>query len=208
MEEDEDEDDDENDDDDYVDEEQDVEMESHTPPSTEEEDEEDENEDSEDSEDDVQEPIFITQPSEVPGRDLPQQLKKQRRRATSQEVAIVCANCGQTQTPLWRKDSQGRPICNACGLYSRLHQRDRPITMRKAKIARRKRDWTQDKEKGSEKNNNKAAKKRKEKTESNESPASAPSMNIPVNTEHDSGDEPVSQSCCYDDHISTLGGQS
>ncbi|KAG0068746.1 putative electron transfer flavoprotein subunit, partial [Podila epicladia] len=187
MEEDEDDEDDE--DDDYVDEEQDVEMESHTPPSTEEEDEnEDENEDSEDSEDDVQEPFIITQP-EAPGRDQPQQLKKQRRRATSQEAAIVCANCGQTQTPLWRKDSQGRPICNACGLYSRLHQRDRPITMRKAKIARRKRDWTQDKEKGSEKNSNKATKKRKEKTESNESPASAPSMNIPVNTEHDSGDE-------------------
>ncbi|KAG0024132.1 putative electron transfer flavoprotein subunit [Podila clonocystis] len=176
-------------DDDYVDGERDVEMESHTPPSTEEEEEEeeeDDNEDSEDSEDDVQEPFLITQPSEGPDRDQPQ-LKKQRRRATSQEAAIVCANCGQTQTPLWRKDSQGRPICNACGLYSRLHQRDRPITMRKAKIARRKRDWTQDKEKGSEKNN-KAAKKRKEKTES-ESPASAPSMNIPANTEHDSGDE-------------------
>ncbi|KAF9313247.1 hypothetical protein BG003_005461 [Podila horticola] len=181
------EDEDDDSDDDYADEERDVEMESHTPPCTEEDEEdEDSSDDSEESEDDVQEPFFITQPSEGPGRDQPQ-LKKPRRRATSREAAIVCANCGQTQTPLWRKDSQGRPICNACGLYSRLHQRDRPITMRKAKIARRKRDWTQDKEKGSEKNN-KAAKKRKETTESNESPANAPSMNIPVNG-HDSGDE-------------------
>ncbi|KAG0230471.1 putative electron transfer flavoprotein subunit [Mortierella sp. GBA43] len=54
----------------------------------------------------------------------------------------ICANCGQTQTPLWRKDAKGQSICNACGLYARLHQRDRPITMRKTKIARRKRDWS------------------------------------------------------------------
>ncbi|KAI8604482.1 hypothetical protein EDD21DRAFT_291766, partial [Dissophora ornata] len=52
---------------------------------------------------------------------------------------IECANCGQTQTPLWRKDAKGQSICNACGLYARLHQRDRPITMRKSKITRRKR---------------------------------------------------------------------
>ncbi|OAQ23708.1 GATA-domain-containing protein, partial [Linnemannia elongata AG-77] len=50
-----------------------------------------------------------------------------------------CANCGQTETPLWRKDAKGQSICNACGLYSRLHQRDRPVTMRKSNIARRKR---------------------------------------------------------------------
>ncbi|KAI7827070.1 hypothetical protein BC939DRAFT_93810 [Gamsiella multidivaricata] len=55
---------------------------------------------------------------------------------------LECANCGQTQTPLWRKDAKGQPICNACGLYSRLHHRDRPITMRKTKITRRKRDWS------------------------------------------------------------------
>ncbi|KAF9930191.1 putative electron transfer flavoprotein subunit [Linnemannia zychae] len=56
-------------------------------------------------------------------------------------VTIECANCGQTETPLWRKDSKGQSICNACGLYARLHQRDRPVTMRKSNIARRKRDW-------------------------------------------------------------------
>ncbi|KAF9990246.1 putative electron transfer flavoprotein subunit [Mortierella antarctica] len=55
---------------------------------------------------------------------------------------IECANCGQTQTPLWRKDAKGQSICNACGLYARLHHRDRPVTMRKTKIARRKRDWS------------------------------------------------------------------
>ncbi|KAF9903279.1 hypothetical protein EC991_004007 [Linnemannia zychae] len=54
---------------------------------------------------------------------------------------IECANCSQTQTPLWRKNDAGEPICNACGLYAKLHHRDRPVTMRKTKITRRRRDW-------------------------------------------------------------------
>ncbi|RIA80540.1 hypothetical protein C1645_668326, partial [Glomus cerebriforme] len=52
---------------------------------------------------------------------------------------IQCANCGQTQTPLWRKNDKGQPLCNACGLYAKLHNRDRPIAMRKSKIQRRRR---------------------------------------------------------------------
>ncbi|KAF9551828.1 hypothetical protein EC957_004151 [Mortierella hygrophila] len=54
---------------------------------------------------------------------------------------IECANCSQTQTPLWRKNDAGEPICNACGLYAKLHKRSRPVTMRKSKISRRRRDW-------------------------------------------------------------------
>ncbi|KAG9319347.1 hypothetical protein KVV02_001763 [Mortierella alpina] len=54
---------------------------------------------------------------------------------------IECANCSQTQTPLWRKNDAGEPICNACGLYAKLHHCDRPVTMRKSKITRRRRDW-------------------------------------------------------------------
>ncbi|KAF9347841.1 hypothetical protein BGX26_000707 [Mortierella sp. AD094] len=57
------------------------------------------------------------------------------------KLGICCANCSQTQTPLWRKNDAGEPICNACGLYAKLHNRDRPVTMRKAKITRRRRDW-------------------------------------------------------------------
>ncbi|KAG0329036.1 hypothetical protein BGZ99_003666 [Dissophora globulifera] len=54
---------------------------------------------------------------------------------------IECSNCSQTQTPLWRKNDAGEPICNACGLYAKLHNRARPVTMRKSKITRRRRDW-------------------------------------------------------------------
>ncbi|CAG8701655.1 13171_t:CDS:2 [Acaulospora morrowiae] len=40
-----------------------------------------------------------------------------------------------------QKNEKGQPICNACGLYAKLHNRDRPVAMRKAKIQRRRRDW-------------------------------------------------------------------
>ncbi|RGB43713.1 hypothetical protein C1646_605373, partial [Rhizophagus diaphanus] len=58
---------------------------------------------------------------------------------TATEAPIRCVNCAQTQTPLWRKNEKGQPICNACGLYAKLHNRDRPVAMRKAKIQRRRR---------------------------------------------------------------------
>jgi hypothetical protein len=56
-----------------------------------------------------------------------------------QNVVVACQNCGTTITPLWRRDEQGQPICNACGLYHKLHGAHRPVQMKKAEIKRRKR---------------------------------------------------------------------
>ncbi|KAI8384654.1 uncharacterized protein BYT42DRAFT_269212 [Radiomyces spectabilis] len=57
-----------------------------------------------------------------------------------------CANCLQTNTPLWRKNERGESVCNACGLYAKLHHRDRPPAMRKQKVQKRRRGWSSEKE--------------------------------------------------------------
>ncbi|CAO3615685.1 unnamed protein product [Cunninghamella blakesleeana] len=48
-----------------------------------------------------------------------------------------CVNCQQTSTPLWRKNEKGESVCNACGLYAKLHHRDRPPAMKKTKTQKR-----------------------------------------------------------------------
>ncbi|KAJ2704082.1 GATA type transcriptional activator of nitrogen-regulated proteins [Coemansia sp. IMI 203386] len=57
-------------------------------------------------------------------------------------TGVVCFNCGVDTTPLWRRDTDGNVICNACGLYFKLHNVPRPISMKRSVIKRRRRRAT------------------------------------------------------------------
>lgn len=41
---------------------------------------------------------------------------------------LQCANCNTKTTPLWRKSNQGDLLCNACGLFYKLHGVLRPLS--------------------------------------------------------------------------------
>ncbi|KAI0396268.1 hypothetical protein F5Y17DRAFT_128626 [Xylariaceae sp. FL0594] len=42
----------------------------------------------------------------------------------------TCHNCSTSTTPLWRRDEMGAVLCNACGLFLKLHGRPRPISLK------------------------------------------------------------------------------
>lgn len=42
----------------------------------------------------------------------------------------VCQNCSTSTTPLWRRDEIGSVLCNACGLFLKLHGRNRPLALK------------------------------------------------------------------------------
>ncbi|KAG7263950.1 hypothetical protein CRUP_007017 [Coryphaenoides rupestris] len=66
-------------------------------------------------------------------------IKPQRRLSASRRVGLSCTNCHTTTTTLWRRNGEGEPVCNACGLYMKLHGVPRPLAMKKEGIQTRKR---------------------------------------------------------------------
>ena len=59
--------------------------------------------------------------------------------ATSKLEGTTCQNCNTATTTLWRRTGNGKTVCNACGLYEKVHNQPRPITLKKESLQTRKR---------------------------------------------------------------------
>lgn len=55
------------------------------------------------------------------GQNRPLIKPKRRLQSTTRRTGTSCANCKGTTTTLWRRNALGEPVCNACGLYYKLH---------------------------------------------------------------------------------------
>ncbi|XP_050161520.1 zinc finger transcription factor Trps1 isoform X5 [Myiozetetes cayanensis] len=76
----------------------------------------------------AEKPGQLTQPYSGSGdsktKDESQSLLRRRRGS-----GVFCANCLTTKTSLWRKNANGGYVCNACGLYQKLHSTPRPLNI-------------------------------------------------------------------------------
>lgn len=50
-----------------------------------------------------------------------------------------CTHCGATETPSWRRNNQGSLLCNACGLYERIHRVPRTFVLQDGVVKTRRR---------------------------------------------------------------------
>ncbi|KAK7083787.1 Transcription factor GATA-4 [Halocaridina rubra] len=107
---------------------------------------------------------------------------------SARRMGLMCSNCGTTTTTLWRRNNEGEPVCNACGLYYKLHGINRPLQMRKDSIQSRKRkpknkkadDSTDDKEKEKKVIEEKPAKETIDRRPNEtETPPKAPQQQVP-----------------------------
>ncbi|VDP43445.1 unnamed protein product [Schistosoma margrebowiei] len=64
-------------------------------------------------------------------------------KSANRKLGTFCANCRTSHTTLWRRNQQGDSVCNACGLYYKLHHINRPLSMKKEVIQTRNRKLTQ-----------------------------------------------------------------
>jgi GATA-binding protein len=52
--------------------------------------------------------------------------------SSSWSTDFAISNCGTTRTPLWRRSPAGETICNACGLYLKARNQQRPTNLKRS----------------------------------------------------------------------------
>ncbi|XP_016392754.1 GATA-binding factor 1-A-like [Sinocyclocheilus rhinocerous] len=75
-------------------------------------------------------------------------IRPKKRLVISKRTGTQCANCQTSTTTLWRRNAGGEPVCNACGLYFKLHNVNRPLAMKKKGIQTRNRKVSSKNRKG------------------------------------------------------------
>ena len=73
------------------------------------------------------------------GTNRPLVKPKNSRVSSCRREGTACANCSTVTTTLWRRTVAGDIVCNACGLYQKIHNQPRPITLKKDSVQTRKR---------------------------------------------------------------------
>lgn len=68
---------------------------------------------------------------------LAQNIKGSGVEGKDSKPAQQCYNCKTLKTPLWRRDSNGNTLCNACGLFHKLHGTMRPLSLKSDVIKKR-----------------------------------------------------------------------
>ncbi|XP_044721815.1 GATA zinc finger domain-containing protein [Hirsutella rhossiliensis] len=82
-----------------------------------------------------------SQPPSPPGlrRDSSTNLQAAGGSQSDGSQPTTCTNCFTQTTPLWRRNPDGQPLCNACGLFLKLHGVVRPLSLKTDVIKKRNR---------------------------------------------------------------------
>lgn len=89
--------------------------------------------------DQVSMPTAVVAPNsvQIKARNPPMSSSAPSSSPTNLSNPTCCSNCGTTKTPLWRRDPQGNTLCNACGLFQKLHGTMRPLSLKSDVIRKR-----------------------------------------------------------------------
>ncbi|KAL2819983.1 hypothetical protein BJX63DRAFT_418549 [Aspergillus granulosus] len=99
-----------------------------------------------------------------------------------QNGPTTCTNCFTQTTPLWRRNPEGQPLCNACGLFLKLHGVVRPLSLKTDIIKKRNRNSANTLAVGS----SRASKKSSRKNSVQQAPPSLPTSRAQSGTASES----------------------
>lgn len=85
-------------------------------------------------------PAPTSAPSAATQKRKPSVSKSKKKQEPPTNSNTRCTNCNTQTTPLWRRNPEGQPLCNACGLFLKLHGVVRPLSLKTDVIKKRQRN--------------------------------------------------------------------